>query len=240
MITIEQSKAVGRDDGRVFYRAMSLLLSGITAYGFAQTVPTDLAPPGLPFLLELHAVIFIAWMVLFIAQPALIASRNIALHRRLGWLGLFLAVAMVGLGCAAILFALRNGTLPPFYPPGLFLIRGILCLAGFAGLVAAAIAQRRRAEWHKRLILCASIIVITPGLERALPVLFLGPHWYVIVDFVTLTIALIGPAVDVYTRRRVHPAYWYGIGSILLMQIVTDLVSSSPIAVVLLRAVGAG
>ncbi len=59
MITIEQSTAVGRDDGRVFYLAMSLLLSGITAYGFAQTVPTDLAPPGLPFLLKLHAVIFI-------------------------------------------------------------------------------------------------------------------------------------------------------------------------------------
>jgi hypothetical protein len=187
-----------------------------------------------------HRLLFIAWMVLFIVQPALIASRNVALHRRLGWLGLFLAVAMVGLGCAAILFALRNGTLPPFYPPGLFLIRGILCLAGFAGLVAAAIAQRRRAEWHKRLILCASIIVITPGLERALPVLFLGPHWYVIVDFVTLTIALIGPAVDLASRRRIHPAYMFGIGTILLVQVVTDILSPTPVATFLLRAVGAG
>jgi hypothetical protein len=76
---------------------MSLLLAGITVFGFSHTVPMDLAPPGLPLLLKLHAAIFVTWVLLFIAQPSLIVTGNAALHRRLGWIGLALAVGMVGL-----------------------------------------------------------------------------------------------------------------------------------------------
>jgi hypothetical protein len=198
MITFEQSKTSQRATGQPFYLLMSLLLAGITTLGFSHTVPMDLAPPGLPLLLKFHAAIFLTWVLFFIAQPSLVFSGNIAMHRRLGWFGLALACAMVGLGAAAMIFALRADSLPPFYPPGLF-------------------------------------TVIVPGLERSMPVFLFGPHWYFIVDTVVLSIALIGPSLDFFSRRRIHPAYFYGVGAILIIQAPTDLVSATPFAAALAK-----
>jgi hypothetical protein len=67
-------------------------------------------------------------MLLLTAQPALIMNGSQQLHRRLGRVGARLACAMVALEAAATLSALQNNTLPPFYPPGLFLARGAIVL----------------------------------------------------------------------------------------------------------------
>ena len=222
-----------------FYLFMSLLLTAIVVFGFSHTVPHDFEAPGLPGMLQIHAGIFVAWVLLFIAQPALVMKRSVALHRKLGWAGLGLACTMVALGGYAIMFALWNHTLPFFYPPGLFLVRGIVGLALFAGLITAAILRRKQADWHKRLMLCAAIVVMTPGLERALPLPLFGTAWPFVADGVQDLIALIGPAVDLIRRKRVHPAYLYGVGAIVAGQALVDLVSPSPIAAFLLRAVGA-
>ncbi len=219
---------------------MSVVLAGIVVFGFSHTVPFDLAPPGLPLLLVLHAAIFGAWVLLFIAQPALVARRSVSAHRTLGWVGVALACAMILLGGSAILFALRNNTLPPFYPPGLFIVRGVVGLAVFAGLLAAAIRLRRRIEWHKRLMLCAAITVVVPGLERGLPLPLFGTAWPFVADGVLDLIALVGPASDLLVRRRIHLAYVWGVGTIVAGQAIVDLVAPSPVAVVMLRLVGAG
>ena len=224
--------------GRSFYLIMSVLLAGIVVSGFSHTIPFDLAPPGLPLLLFLHAAIFGAWVILFIAQPALVARRSISLHRKLGWIGMVLACAMIVLGGNAILLALWNKTLPPFYPPGLFIVRGTIALALFAGLLTAAIRLRRRIEWHKRLMLCAAITVVVPGLERALPLPLIGTAWPFVVDGVIDLIALIGPATDLFFRRRIHPAYVWGVGAIIAGQAIIDLAAPSPVAVIMLRLVG--
>ncbi len=226
--------------GGRFYLIMSVLLAGIVVFGFSHTIPFDLAPPGLPLLLVVHAVVFGAWVLLFVTQPALVGRRSIATHRRLGWIGVVLACAMVGLGSSAILFALWNHSLPPFYPPGLFIVRGIVGLAVFAGLLAAAIRLRRRTEWHKRLMLCAAITVVVPGLERGLPLPLLGAGWPFVADGVVDLLASVGPAFDLALRRRIHPAYVCGVGTIVAGQAVVDLAAPSPVAAVMLRLVGAG
>ena len=219
---------------------MSVVLAAIVVFGFSHTIPSDLAPPGLPLLLVLHAVIFGAWVLLFIAQPALVTRRSISIHRKLGWIGAALACAMILLGVSAILFALWNNTLPPFYPPGLFIVRGIVGLALFGGLLAAAIRLRRRIEWHKRLMLCAAITVVIPGLERALPLPLFGTAWPFVADGVIDLIALAGPTMDLVVHRRIHSAYVWGAGAIVSGQAIVDLMAPSPVAVLLLRAVGAG
>ena len=221
-----------------FYLVMSLVLAAIAVAGFSRTVPGDFAAPGFPAFLWLHAAVFTAWVLLFVAQPALAMAGSVRLHRRLGWLGAALACAMVVLGTYAILLALWADTLPPFYPHGLFLMRGMLAIGLFAALVAAAMANRRRAAWHKRLILCASIIVVVPGLERAMPIPLLGTHWYVVVDAVIDVIALAGPCVDLAEHRRIHPAYMWGVGAILLCQLAVDATASSGLASALLRGLG--
>jgi hypothetical protein len=237
MTVMERSRAMSVAGGS-FYPAMALLLAAIVLFGFSHTIPFDLAPPGLPLLLILHALVFGAWVLLFIAQPALVAGRSIAMHRRLGWVGVVLACAMILLGGSAILFALRHKTLPPFYPPGLFIVRGLVGLGLFTGLLASAIVLRRRTEWHKRLMLCAAITVVGPGLERSLPLPLFGAAWPFVADGVLDLIALIGPAIDLLARSRVHPAYLWGVGAIVAGQACVDLVAPTRIADFLVRLVG--
>jgi FtsH-binding integral membrane protein len=221
-----------------FYAIMSIALVALVAFGFSHTVPDDFSTPGFPPFLAVHGVVFAAWMLLFVAQPVLVAAGATGVHRKLGWVGLALAVAMVGLGGYAILFGLWSGQLPPFYPHGLFLIRGMIALATFFGLVIAAIANRRRPQWHSRLLLCATIVVTLPALERSLPLPLFGAGWPFVVDGVADTILLIGPAVDLLTRSRVHPAYIFGVSVVVLGQIATDVLAPSPIATGMLRALG--
>jgi len=220
------------------YVIMSIALVALVVFGFSHTVPDDLSTPGFPPFLAVHGAVFAAWMLLFVAQPALVAAGKTSLHRKLGWFGLAIAVAMVGLGGYAILFGLWSGQLPPFYPHGLFLIRGMIGLATFFGLVIAAIANRRRPEWHKRLLLCATVVVTLPALERSLPIPLFGAGWPFVVDGIVDTILLIGPVVDLITRRRLHPAYIFGVAAVVLGQVTTDIVAPSPIATALLRALG--
>jgi hypothetical protein len=218
---------------------------GLTDAGGSVFLPVDVAAAcgdrriRLPALLQIHAGIFVAWVMLSVAQPALIVTRSVALHRRLGWVGAGLATAMVVLAGWAILFALWSDSLPPFYPPALFIVRGLFAVAVFAGLVTAAILLRRHAAWHKRLMLCATIVVMAPGLERALPLPLFGSVWPFVVDGLLDLIALAGPAVDLVLRRRVHPAYIWGVGAIIAGQASVDILAPTPIARTLLRMVGA-
>ncbi len=235
----ERSQSSGAAVMQPFYLVMSLILAAIVVFGFSHTVPNDLRPPGLPLILKLHAAIFVIWVMLFVAQPTLVRAGSVTLHRRLGIAGAALAMAMVALGTAAVLFALHAHTLPPFYAPGLFLVRNTCSLAVFSGLVIAAILARRHREWHKRLILCAAIVIAAPGLERSFPVFKFGPHWYLFIDALTISIALFGPIVDLVARRRIHPAYLFGVGAILSGQAITDLVSPAAFLVPVLRALGA-
>ena len=66
-----------------------------------------------------------------------------------------------------------------------------------------------------------------------------GTGWPFVVDGIADSILLVGPVVDLIARKRVHPAYVFGIGAAVLGQVVTDLIAPSPLAVVLLHAVGA-
>jgi hypothetical protein len=236
MTTIARPRVRFRPD---FYLVMSVGLVALVAYGFSQTVPGDFSTPGFPPFLAVHGAVFAAWMLLFVAQPALVAAGKTNVHRTLGWLGVALAFAMVTLGGYAILFGLWSGQVPPFYPHGLFLIRGTIELGTFAGLVVAGIVTRRKPHWHKRLLLCATVVVTLPALERALPLALFGTEWSLVVDRIVDAIFLIGPVVDLIERRRVHPAYLFGVGAVLIGQTASNLLAPSPIVAALLHALGA-
>jgi hypothetical protein len=239
MATASMAASAQRARARPFYLIMALVLTGIAIRGFSRTIPGDLTTPGFPALLWVHAAVFTAWVALFVAQPALIMAGSLRWHRRLGWVGTGLACAMVALGGIAVLMGLISGHVPSFYPHGLFLMRGMIGLMIFAGLVAAGIMNRRRGEWHKRFLLCASLIVVLPGLERAMPLERFGDHWPFAVDATIDALALAGPAFDLIARRRIHPAYLWGVGAIIAGQAAVYVLAPSAAATFLLHALGA-
>jgi len=89
-------------------------------------------------------------------------------------------------------------------------------MLNFAVLGGAAIAMRKTPDAHKRLIILATLFISdagfarwwAPGLERLLGNGYWG-SWAQ--DYLSnfLLIALVG-AYDVFSRRRMHPAYVFG------------------------------
>lgn len=55
-------------------------------------------------------MVFSLWIILYVVQNWLVAdNRDIALHRRIGWLGAILATLMVPLGIAGTMIAVARG-----------------------------------------------------------------------------------------------------------------------------------
>ena len=225
--------------GRPFYMTMSLVTAAVIIGGFSQTVPGDFTrEPGMPILLSVHGTVFTLWVLLFVAQPTFIARGSIALHRRVGWAGAVLATAMLVMGVAATLFAIRYNFVPGFFPRPIFLVMNLIGISVFAGLVGAGIALRKRAEWHKRLMLCATISILGPGLGRLLPMGSFGAAAPLVMFGAIALFAFAGPVVDVIVRRRVHPAYYWGVSTILLSMMMVGPIAFSPLGTALLTVVG--
>ena len=218
-----------RRAGRRFYVIMSLVLAATIVAGFSQTVPDDFThTPGLPLLLHIHGAIFTLWVLLIVGQPAMIAQGNVKLHRQVGTIGAGLAIAMVVMGLAATLFAIRYHRVPSFFPPGVFLVMNGLGILVFGGLVTAAVALRRQADWHKRLMLCATVSILGPGLGRFLPMDSFGAFAPLVMFGVILLYALAGPVYDLIMLRRVHPAYLWGVAAILISDILIGPLAFAP------------
>jgi uncharacterized membrane protein YozB (DUF420 family) len=238
------SVGIGRTTARVvrppFYLFMSLAMAAVIIAGFSRTVPDDIrANPGLPLLLHIHGVIFTLWVILFVAQPAIVFCGSLKMHRRIGWLGATLACAMVIMGLAATYYAIRYGFMPSFFPPRIFLVMNTIGIAVFAGLVAGGVALRKKAEWHKRLMICATVSILGPGLGRLLPMESFGSAAPMVMFGAILLFGLAGPVYDLYIRRRVHPAYIWGVSAIVLSMLLTGPLAFTPMAkaaVVFIRA----
>src|SRR5258706_4006631 len=90
------------------------------------------------------------------------------IHRRLGIVGGLLAVLVIILGSMTGVYAARRGfsPAPETVPPLAFLIKPLGDMVLFAGLVGAGLYFRRRAATHKRLMLLATISILSPALAR--------------------------------------------------------------------------
>ena len=115
--------------------------------------------------------------LLFLTQTSLIAGGRADVHRRLGVVGGVLAVLMLVIGYLTAVEAARRGVTPPGgRPPLVFLSVPIGTLVVFAILVGSGLYNRRRSETHKRLMLLATIALLTPAFAWPSPVRARGAH----------------------------------------------------------------
>ena len=123
---------------------------------------------GGPFtpLVHLHGALFTGWVLLFIAQTALVASHRLAVHRRLGVAGAMLAAAMILVGTFTAVATAKRGGAPVGVDPLAFLAIPIFDMVLFATFVTAALVLRRNKEMHKRLMLLAYISIIVAAVAR--------------------------------------------------------------------------
>jgi hypothetical protein len=228
-MTLARSSAalstIGKDS--VFYTSMAAAMAVTVFVGFAPTFFLKLftASPPLSPLLHVHGAAFATWYALFFAQTRFIVTDRPDLHRRLGLAGFGLAIAMVVLGVAAAVMAIRNNHTPPGLDPRSFLVLPFFGITVFAVLTAAGFVMRKR-ETHKRLMLLASIAMLDAAIARIPGVFAVGGPLASFGLQDLFVIACI--AYDFSTRRRVHPAYLFGGLFILAMQPLRIIVSQQP------------
>lgn len=226
------------DDG--FFMTMAIVIAATIVIGFGQFAARGLSSFGAPAIVHAHAIIFMGWVVIYLAQNRFATRGPIALHRRLGWLACGWLVLMLVVGTAVTARMVRLGTVPIVFQPLHFLVFDPLSLLTAMALVGAAIALRRRTDWHRRLQLCAMAVLTGPAFGRLLPMPLLIPWAYHAAFAATLIWPVIGMVRDWRTEGRVHPAYGWGLGGMMAMEVVIDAVAFGPLGLALYQAVTAG
>jgi hypothetical protein len=203
--------AVARKE-RLFFGGMSVALLAAVVLGFGpsyyfSTISSSTVVLTRP--LHLHGTAFTTWMVLLVVQASLIAAGRAHVHRRLGVAGAALGALMMVLGAYVAVTRFQAGLMvpPPGIPAGALLAIALASIVVFPVLFGAALWLRRRTDFHKRLILIATLELVTAAIARWPGVTALGP-----IGFFTITDLFLVPLViyDFTTRGRVHPATLWG------------------------------
>ena len=144
---------------------------------------------------------------------------------RLGIAGMFLAPLMVITGFATLIGSIRRGFVPP---PVLQIVtsQDVLILCLFSFLISWAFLARRDAPTHKRLVLCATFLIVIPAIARwpiagniaQDPV----PFYLCVNSFPALLVVY-----DLWTRRSLHRATIWGVGLMTTLQVAVPVLAHS-------------
>jgi hypothetical protein len=207
-----------------FFLGMAVAAAVSVFLGFARTyyLKTIFPLRSFPLLFHIHGALFTAWMIVLVLQVSLVASRRIALHRRVGWIGLSLVVPMLVTGFLAAIAAARGqaplgaavraGELTwvnPGIPPVEMLFGNLVAMLLFGVFAGAGLAWRRRPEAHKRFMALATIVLLPAAIGRA-AITFLGVFHPVLLVGTTGLFVLAMVMHDRRSRRRVDPVTLWG------------------------------
>ena len=227
--TISQTKHPERawQRDRLFFSGIALLVLIAVAVGFARTYfLAGVFRAKLPsVIVHIHGALFTLWIALLVAQVVLVASRHTAWHMRLGIAGMVLAPLMVIAGFATLIGSIRRGFVPL---PVLQIItaQDILILGLFSFLIAWAFLARRDAPTHKRLVLCATFLIIIPAIARWPIVGNVSENLAVFFTSVNSFPALL-VVYDLWTRRSLHRATICGVGLMIALQLAVPVLAQS-------------
>ncbi len=215
---VTRNYAADRNTERRFFTGMALVVALAVFVGFAPSYylkPLFGVEPmsgRLTALHHVHGAIFTLWIALLVAQPVLVAHMRTDLHRRLGVVGMALALLMLALGFYMQLVDLKKGITVAGVPPVAFFAVAIADLVVFAVLLGAGFSFRRRPDVHKRLMMLAAISILTPATARfALLALTFIPVPGLFIGWLMLDLLIAACAVfDYRILGRVHRATLIG------------------------------
>lgn len=204
---------------RKFYARMAFFLVAVVLLGFAPSfylrdiVPAYPRPnPTLTPWVLFHGLVFTTWMAILVAQTQLISKRQHAIHMALGKAAVLFAILMIPVMYLTAVWQVARANQPPFTDPLTWTIVPLATIIPFGVLVFLGWENRRRAQWHKRLMLSAAILVVMgPSIGR-LPI---APPTKVGFTFLILVSFILFVPLIVWDRRRdghIHPATKIGIG----------------------------
>jgi FtsH-binding integral membrane protein len=212
---------------RLFFLSMALGIAATVLIAFSLFYVAGISSFGAPWWVHIHAVTFVIWIVFYVSQNTLVVRNDIALHRKLGRMGAMYVVWMVVVGLVLTPLTLAVGRSPPFFTPPYFLALDWMNILVFALLMYAAIHNRTRTDWHRRLMVCATICIIAPAWGRLI-VLSGNPMTAFNNTGMLLLYVVVAMIADWHIRGRIHPAYFWGAGALVGMGLSIEALAVFP------------
>jgi hypothetical protein len=172
---VAQARSYPRDKAKLFHLGTACVMLTAVLVGFQQfffhgrAVSGRELTPGIRTWVIVHGISMTGWVLVFLVQSLLIATRRRRAHMRLGSIAAVLAVFILvsGLWFNLASFRLR--------PPGLvlwaltmkqFMLIGFYTLFMFAAFVTVGVIFRRRPEIHRPMMLLATLSTMAPAIAR--------------------------------------------------------------------------
>ena len=234
---IPQRSWIDRTPTRWFYflAAVTFLIIALVSFGPSLADRSHALAP-FTWLIIVHGISLMLWLLLLIVQTWLIQTKSLRLHRRLGISSMFLAAVVVILGYAASIAMLRRGfdisgdlggRLTPSKEAQGFLFP-VLDITEFGLLVIAGYLARHRAAAHKRLMLFATIAMLPAPFAHLVgrnPALGANPAIMLVLLSASV---LISGTYDLIRFRRIHPlSLWLGLGLFVIDLVCATVVGPS-------------
>jgi hypothetical protein len=229
----------GCADSRYFYFRMALAFAAVAFIGFAPTYWAPMAKGTFQAapVYHLHGLIFFSWTLYFVFQTWLVASGQTLRHRSVGLIGISLATAMTFFGILISILSVRRDTIGGMGEAArTFMIVPLTDIAFFAIFVFLAMLYLRRAEWHKRFMLLAMIVLMPAPIARWF-LTFLAPPGSPPVPPVSVAtgpvavaclLLLIAMLHDWRSRGRPHAVYVWGGAVFLCIMLLRIPASTTP------------
>lgn len=236
VMSARSARSARADEHRYFLGA-AVVLTFLVLWAFGFEYRDLMHPSQFTVLVRLHGLVMFAWVGLFLTQVALIVCHRPAWHRRLGVIGMGVAVLVVGLGVPTAITASRLGGdhLPPGVPPPAFMAAALTNLAAFALIAGSGLALRRRPDFHKRLMLLSNFPPLFAALVRLVGFLHLGIGATPLRNL--LLLAFVG--VDTVRTRRLHPALVAGGACLVAADAVASALAGTTVWAGIVRALTA-
>ncbi|WP_428408298.1 hypothetical protein [Hyphococcus sp.] len=195
---------------KYYFSYVSAVTLALSVWGFSDNLFWNIGQPSNSDpKFVIHGLFCLTWMIVFFLQANLVRTGNLRLHRKLGVAG-FIAAIGVTVTTLYVFAAVWKGwdAMSPLVKANRLL------LPSYSALVLLAILNRGRSDWHKRLILIATLYMLEPILSRAfdpLEPLMAGLtdsqidfYWWIF--FVLVWNGLFASlfAYDFLTQKRIH------------------------------------
>jgi hypothetical protein len=214
------ANAWARDRATRFYGGYALVGLAVVALGFSTTyfLPIARRTFAAPWFVHLHGLASLCWILFVISQSHLVRTTRTPTHRRLGQFALPMAVLIWASGIATQRWATERD-LPELGTAATSSLVGTVSgLTLFLILVIAGLALRRRPDWHKRLMLLATIHVLWPAFFRLRHLLPMVPKPEISLALILAYSPILIAAVrDKMRYGKVHPV-WLFIGTALFVE----------------------
>lgn len=220
-----------RDRATRFYLTMALCGLVVALIGFSTTYVLPMATGrfAAPWYVHIHGAACLAWLLLFILQSGLVRIRRSATHRRLGVAAMPVAITIWAAGIATANWSAARDLPTSGAAATSSLLGTFNGLTIFLMLVLAAIALRRRPDWHKRLLVLATIQLLWPAffrLRHLLPMIPRPEIWLALV--VAYSPILIAAYRDHRRFDKIHPVWLFLAPALIAEQTLEVLLFDNP------------